>query len=253
MSIFDDAPLAGTPRCNASAAGALRRLVLASVLATCLAGCAGTRGGNLPYHPSEEAFGEPDSQALAALESNYRISPLDKLKINVFQVADLSGDYEVDLTGNIAMPLVGNVRAVDLTTDQLDAKLTQVLGEKYLQSPDVSVGVVSSSTRVVTVDGAVRDPGMYPVNGRITLIQVIARAKGTADDANPRRVAIFRQIDGQRMAAAFDLTDIRRGKVEDPRVYSGDIVVVDGSSVRAAQRELLTALPVVGFFNSFAF
>ncbi|WP_146150933.1 polysaccharide biosynthesis/export family protein [Allosphingosinicella deserti] len=254
MSTFDDSFTAGSsPAAHAIARSSLRRLAILALFTACLAGCAGTRGGNLPYHPSAEEFGEPDSPALAALEANYRISPLDKLKVNVFQVADLSAEYEVDLTGNIAMPLVGNVRAVDLTTDQLDAKLTQVLSEKYLQSPDVSVSVLSSSTRVVTVDGAVQDPGVYPVNGRITLVQVIARAKGTADDANPRRVAIFRQIGGERMAAAFDLTDIRRGKVEDPRVYSGDIVVVDGSSVRAAQRELLTALPVVGFFNSFAF
>ena len=227
------------------------RLATALCALALLAGCAGSRGGDIPYHPSAESFGAPDSPALAALEDNYRISPLDKLKITVFQVDDLSGDYQVDLTGNISMPLIGNVRAVDLTTEQLDAKLTEMFAVKYLQSPDVAVSVMTSSTRTVTIDGSVREPGMYPVNGPMTLIQAIAMAKGTDEYANARRVAVFRKIDGQRMAAAFDLTDIRRGKIEDPRVYSGDIVVVDGSRVKEIQREILQTLPILSAFRPF--
>jgi polysaccharide export outer membrane protein len=215
-----------------------------------LSACAGTRGGPIAYNV--EDFGRPDTPASLTLEEDYRIAPLDTLKISVFQVPDLSGDFEVDLTGHIALPLLGNVKAVDITTAELDRRLTQQLGAKYLQSPDVSVGVKSSTRRNVTVDGSVRQPGVFPVNGPMTLLQVIAMARGTDDSANPRRVAIFRQIEGKRMAAAFDLTSIRRGKMEDPKVYSGDIVVVDGSRVRAIQREILTALPVLGIFNPFA-
>ena len=231
--------------------GSAPRLAALACATLLLSACAGTRGGDIPYHPAQGTFGEPDSPALSVLEDNYRIAPLDKLKVTVFQVQDLTGEYEVDLTGNISMPLIGTVRAVDLTTEELDAKLTSALGVKYLQSPDVGVGVVSSSTRSVTVDGAVREPGMFPVNGPLTLIQTIALAKGTGDSANPRRVAVFRKIEGQRMAAAFDLTDIRRGKVADPRIYSGDIVVVDGSNIRAIQREILTALPILSVFRPF--
>jgi polysaccharide biosynthesis/export protein len=126
-----------------------------------------------------------------------------------------------------------------------------LLGAKYLQSPDVSVSLKSSTRRNVTVDGSVRQPGVYAVNGPTTLVQAIAMARGTDDSANPRRVAIFRQVDGQRMAAAFDLISIRRGQMADPQVYSGDIIVVDGSNVRAIQREVLTALPILGLFNPF--
>ena len=229
----------------------LLALLAALVAVLMLGGCAGKRGGNIPYDLTAQEFGAPDSPALAALEENYRISPLDKLKVTVFQVADLSGDYEVDLAGNISMPLIGNVRAVDLTTEQLDQRITAKLGEKYLRNPDVSIGITSSSTRQVTVDGSVRAAGVFPVNGPMTLMQAIARAGGTDENANPRRIAVFRQIQGQRMAAAFDLTDIRRGKAEDPRIYSGDIVVVDGSSVKAAQREILQSLPILSIFRPF--
>jgi polysaccharide export outer membrane protein len=214
-----------------------------------LGGCAGTRGGPIEYN--QENFGTPDTPAVLTLEEDYKIAPLDTLKISVFQVPDLSGDFEVDLTGHIALPLLGNVKAVDLTTAELDRRLTQQLGAKYLQSPDVSVGVKSSTRRTVTVDGSVRQPGMVPINGPMTLMQAIAMARGTDENANPRRVAIFRQIEGKRAAAAFDLVSIRRGQMEDPKIYSGDIIVVDGSKVRAIQREILTALPVLGFFRPF--
>jgi polysaccharide export outer membrane protein len=82
-------------------------------------------------------------------------------------------------------------------------------------------------------------------------MQVIALAKGTDENANPRRVAVFRQIGGKRMAAAFDLTSIRRGEMEDPRIYTGDIVVVDGSNIKAIQREVLSTLPLIGLFRPF--
>jgi len=214
-----------------------------------LASCAGSRGGPIPYNP--ENFTAPDAPSTAALEEDYKIAPLDTLRVSVFQNSDLTGDYDVDLTGTIQMPLIGNVKAVDLTTSQLDDKITQLLGAKYLQHPDVSVAVKSSSTRVVTVDGSVRQSGVFPVTGRLTLLQVIALAHGTDEHANPHRVAVFRTIKGERNAAAFDLTSIRRGQAEDPRIYSGDIVVVDGSKVKGVWQNVLQSIPLLAIFRPF--
>ena len=118
-----------------------------------VAGCADKRGGPIPY--DVKTFGAPDAPTVVPLEQGYRIAPLDTLSVKVFKMPDLSGDYEVDLTGQIALPLVGSVRAVDLTTAELDDRLTAKLSEKYLQNPDISVGVKSSTRRNVTVDGAV--------------------------------------------------------------------------------------------------
>jgi polysaccharide export outer membrane protein len=140
-----------------------------------------------------------------------------------------------------------------MTPTQLDEMLTAKLSEKYLQNPDVSVGLKSSARRNVTVDGSVNQPGMYPINGPTTLLQAISMARGTSPDSNPRRVAIFRTIDGKRAAAAFDLHSIRRGEMQDPQVYSGDIVVVDGSRLRQAQQQILMSLPIIGMFNPLIF
>lgn len=242
---------AGASPVLALAAPSSPRLALLGALAlllALLAGCADKPGGPIPYNAT---LGTPDAPAIATLEDDYKIAPLDKIHINVFQVPDLTGDFDVDLTGNLSLPLVGNVRAVDLNTKQLDDRLTQMLGEKYLQHPDVSVSVKESSTRVVTVDGSVRQAGVFPVTSRLTLLQAIAMAHGTDESANERRVAIFRTIQGQRMAAAFDLQRIRRGQDEDPRVYSGDIVVVDGSKTKAAWKNIIQGIPLLTMFRPF--
>ena len=226
-----------------------RCLALVSILAPIfLAGCADTRGGSIPY---DRPFAAPDEVKFQTLESNYKIAPMDKLAIKVFKMDDLSGDYDVDLAGNISLPLIGQVEAANLTTAQLDDQLTQKLGAKYLEHPDVSVAIKSSTAHVVTVDGAVREGGSFQVGGPISLIQAVAMAKGTTEDANARRVAVFRTISGQRQAAAFDLTSIRRGQSPDPQIYPGDIVVVDGSSIKAAQKQILQSFPLLSIFRPF--
>lgn len=224
------------------------KILAAGLLAVAVAACSEGRGGPIAYG---QTLAAPDAPTLASLESDYRIAPMDKLGIRVFKSEDLSGDYEVDLAGHISLPLIGEVEAANLTTSQLDEKLTAMLGKKYLQNPDVAVAVKSSSGRVVTVDGAVREPGAFPILRPITLLQAMALAKGANDEANVRRVAIFRTIGGVRQAAAFDVTAIRRGQNPDPTIYPGDIVVVDGSGIKAFQKQLLQSMPLLSIFRPF--
>ena len=209
-------------------------------------GCADTRGGSIPY---DRPLAAPDEPKIDTLAEDYKIAPLDELTIKVFKSDDVSGDYRVDLAGHISLPLVGEVEAANLTTAQLDEKLTQILGQKYFEHPDVSVGIKESTSHVVTVDGAVNQAGQYPATRPLTLIQAIALAHGTTEEANARRVAIFRTIGGRRQAAAFDLTAIRRGQASDPAIYPGDIVVVDGSKIKEAEKQILQAVPIIGIFG----
>ena len=236
-----------------SPVGLLHRMacILAAALAVlAIGGCsAGGRGGPIPYEV--QGFGTPDAPAVAGISDDYKIAPLDTLSIEVFKAADLSKDYQVDLTGKIFVPLIGEVQAAGRTARDLQTTLVQKLGKDLYESPQVSVGVKASAARNITVDGAVEQPGMYAVTGPLTLLQAIAMAKGPDDTANMRRIAIFRQLQGRRMAAAFDLTSIRRGEAEDPQIYAGDIIVVDGSKVKAVQRQLLQAIPVLSIFRPF--
>lgn len=212
-----------------------------------LTACVDGRGGPIPYDVA--TFGAPDSPVSTTLEASYKIAPMDTLAVKVFKMPDLTGDYEVDLTGHISMPLIGQIAAADLTASQLDDALTRKLGEKYLENPDVAVGIKESTRRTVTVDGSVNRSGSFPINGPTTLMQAVALAGGMNMEANPRRVAVFRSIGGKRQAAAFDLTSIRRGESPDPPVYAGDIVVIDGSRIKEIQKQLLNGIPILSVFT----
>ena len=233
------------------AAHAPRRIASATICVLSLlmlVACADTRGGPIPY---DRALSAPDEPTVASLGEGYKIAPMDQLTIKVFNSKDLSDDYDVDLAGHISLPLIGEVEAANLTTSQLDDVLTKKLGEKYFEHPDVSVGVKKSVGRLVTIDGAVKAAGSFPALGKLTLMQAVALAQGTTDDANPHRVAVFRTIGGQRQAAAFDLVAIRHGQAPDPAIYPGDIVVVDGSSIKAFQKQVLQSLPIFSIFRPF--
>lgn len=233
-----------------SSVGASRGwLAVFAVVALLLGGCAGSRGGPISYDVQD--FNRPDAARPAVLPDNYQLAPGDKLDINVFRVEDLSGEYTVDLAGNLAFPLVGTISAIGLTTSELAGTIESRLSQNYLQDPDVTVGITASTGRFVTIDGSVRQPGAFPVTSSLTLVEAVAMARGTDEFANPRRVAIFRRIDGQRMAAAFDLTSIRRGEMPDPDVYPGDIIYVDGSQARRALRDIFGALPILALFRPY--
>jgi polysaccharide export outer membrane protein len=217
--------------------------------AALIGGCADTRGGAIPYNVAN--FGAPDAPKATGLEEGYHIAPMDTLTIRVLGMPDLTGDYQVDLRGNLSMPLIGDVIAMNYTPVELEHVLTQKYGEKYLENPNVTVGIKEAMGHMVTVDGAVTNPGSFPVIGPMTLMQAIAAAKGLGELANAHRVAIFRTIDGKRQAAAFDLVSIRRGQMVDPPIYSGDIVIVDGSGNKSALKKFIQTFPALAIFRPF--
>jgi polysaccharide export outer membrane protein len=225
--------------------GSIHRAMLIG-LALLVAGCASGRGGSISYDAAN--FGAPDKPKVAKVDDLYRLAPLDTVTVSVYQVPDLSHDYQIDQSGRLTMPLIGRVDAVGIGTTDLANAIAQRLDEKYLRNPNVVVSLKESASQVVTIDGSVHQPGIYPATAPLTLVQVVALARGTDELANPHRVAIFRTIGGKRMAAAFDLTSIRRGEMADPSIYPGDTIVVDGSGVKKAQRNILQSLPLASIF-----
>jgi polysaccharide export outer membrane protein len=165
---------------------------------------------------------------------DYRIGPDDTLDINVFQIAELTRTVHVDSGGRILLPLLGSVQASGLTPDQLSVEIAEALKKSYMKDPQVTVAVKEAQSQRVTVDGAVIQPGVYPLSGRTTLIQAVSLAKGPDPKlANVRQVAIFRTVGGTRRSALYDLSQIRTGKTEDPEVYGNDIIVVDTSGSKS--------------------
>jgi polysaccharide export outer membrane protein len=92
---------------------------------------------------------------------------------------------------------------------------------------------------------------MFTVKGPTTLLQAVAMARGTTEDANPSRVIVFRTIGGEKVAGAFDLKAIRRAQAADPAIYGNDIVIVDGSRARQMYRDLMSTIPLLGILRPF--
>jgi polysaccharide biosynthesis/export protein len=223
----------------------LRAIVLA-VLAIGLGACS-SRGGNIPYTPAD--FGPPDKVMPTDAAYDIQLGPLDLVRINVFRVPELSADYQVDAKGNLDLPLLGAMSVREFTPSQFGDELERRYGERYLNNPEITIRLMATNNNSVTVEGGVTSPGIYPIPGRTTLVGAIALARGVAaQDANPRRVAIFRKVGGKTMAAAFDLVAIRRGEMEDPLIYPGDTVVVDSSQTRPIYRDLMMSLPLLSLF-----
>lgn len=176
----------------------------------------------------------PDSALARAGASDYRIGPDDKLDINVFQIAELSRTVTVDSGGKVLLPLLGSLQASGRTPSELSDDIATALKKSFMKDPQVTVSVKEAQSERVTVDGAVVQPGVYPLTGRTSLLQAVSLAKGPDPRlANIKRVAIFRTVGGSRRSAFYDLSQVRSGKAEDPEIYGNDIVVVDTSGSKS--------------------
>lgn len=225
---------------------------LSVLVALALTGCASGGGATPDVHAAAgaapSALPAPDPAAESAVQQqDYRIGPLDTLEISVFQVENLKQSLQVDAAGQIDFPLIGEMSAVSKTPRQLADEISAKLGERYLQSPQVSVFVKQSVSQRFTVEGSVRNPGVFPIVGRMTLLQAIATAQGADREANVKAVVVFRTVNRQRMAATVNLNEVRTGRLGDPQIYPGDVIVVSVSKSRRALQDIVGFTPLTTF------
>jgi polysaccharide export outer membrane protein len=114
---------------------------------------------------------------------DYRIGPEDLLEISVFEVEKLNKTVRVSSQGNISIPLLGVLMVKGLTANQLERELTQLLEEKYLRNPQVSVFIKEYRSQRVSVLGAVKEPRVFEVTGQRTILDMLAMAGGLNEDA----------------------------------------------------------------------
>jgi polysaccharide export outer membrane protein len=216
-----------------------------------LAACASAQPAtNLPSGAEAYAVipaAKPDNAPAAA---DYKIGALDTIDVSVFEEPDLSAKaIQVDASGNIALPLVGSVEAKGKTAIELGKELEDLFGAKYLRNPQVTVTVAASVSQKVSVQGEVAQPGIYPLTGPTTLLDVISMAKGETEVAKLQEVVVFRTLNGKRMGAVFDVANIRRGEASDPVIEGNDLVVVGYSAARRFWRDVVNTAPIFSVFR----
>ncbi len=213
-----------------------------------LAGCASTpalRSGPHITLVEGNVLPPPDGAESGTTVRPYRIGPFDKLAVRVFGVPELSQTVQVDGGGRISLPLAGSIDASGKSPDELAREIAARLGERYVRNPQVTVNLEETVSQVVTVDGQVREPGLYPVIGRMTLMRAIATAKGATEFARLQDVVVFRTVGQRDMIALYNLQAIRRGLYPDPEIFANDVVVVGDSPGRRLFQQFLQAAPLL--------
>ncbi|WP_245656684.1 polysaccharide biosynthesis/export family protein [Novosphingobium naphthalenivorans] len=188
---------------------------------------------------------EPVREDLVIPPRPYVLGPSDHLDIDVFGIPELSKSVTVDLTGQIALPLVGELKVSGMTTSELTTLLAQKLQQAHVLDPQVTVNISTAASQIFTVDGSVAKPGIFPLSGRMSLMRAIARAEGTTEFARENYVVVFRTVEGNRYAALYDLRAIRQGLFDDPEIFSNDIIYVGDSQARRLFRDIITAAPLI--------
>ncbi len=186
------------------------------------------------------AVADPKSQA-------YKIGPMDVLDITVFKVPELSKPVQVSSIGTINLPLIGERVAAGRTSREVEQELAREWGTKYLQNPQVTVFVREYNSQRITIEGSVKKPGVYPIQGQMTLIQALATAQGL-DEISDSTVIVFRNEDGKRAAARFDVAQIRAGDAPDPNLQAGDVIVAGKSFAKESLKNVSKVLPFASLF-----
>lgn len=227
----------------------MRKLCIALLVASALAGCARHEplrsNGQLTVVEGSSVLPPPGRADLTAVDRPALIGPLDTIEVDVFNVPDLNREMQVDASGRIAMPLAGTIDVRGKTASEVATEISQALRERYVRNPEVTVNIKSSVSQVVTIDGQVVEPGLYPVTNQMTLMRVIASAKGLSEFARQDDVVILRTVGNQRMAGLYNVAAIRRGAYDDPLVYANDVIVVGDSPQRRLFRDFVSLSPIL--------
>lgn len=226
----------------------VRRWLLLFILTPALSACAGDRSyGKDPELrlAGTQGLPPPGRDDIYGKQRPYLIGPLDKLDVKVFGVDDLSMKVQTDASGRISIPLAGVIEAAGKSPAEVASLIEKGLRGKYIRNPQVTVNLEDTVSQVITVEGEVKEPGIYPAVGRMTLLRSVATAKGTTEYARLDDVVIFRTVGGQKMAGIYNLKAIRHGNYDDPEVFPGDVVVVGDSPARRLFRDALQVTPAV--------
>lgn len=161
--------------------------------------------GGLPGGGSQGVVSDP----------NYRLGAGDQIRVIVFGQPDLSGQFQVDGSGSVALPLVGNIPAGGISAGQLEKRIADKLSPDYLRDPRVSVEVMTY--RPFYIVGEVKTPGNYPYTNGMTVINAVAMAGGFTYRARDDDFYITR---------ASDPSKSNEEATQQTKVYPGDVVTV---------------------------
>jgi protein involved in polysaccharide export with SLBB domain len=146
---------------------------------------------------------------------DYRLASGDEIRVTVFGHEDLSGEFEVNSTGDVSLPLIREVQAEGATVSELEERIIDALKPDYLIHPRVSVEILNY--RPFYIVGEVNTPGSYPYVNGMTVLNAVAVSGGFTYRARKNRVSIKRANGGRTVELQAELTS---------QVHPGDVIEV---------------------------
>lgn len=167
-------------------------------------------------------------------DTDYRVGPQDVIRVRIYGEDKMSGNIRIDNDGSFPFEYLGRVKAEGMTTAQIEAYLTKALGDGYLRNPQVSVEVVEYRSQSVFVTGEVRSPAKYSLPGNSTLMDVLALAGQTTQNAGNWVQITHARPGGDPLSPAasaeydvrVNLRDIQTGKAQNFKMRDGDTIFV---------------------------
>jgi protein involved in polysaccharide export with SLBB domain len=129
-----------------------------------------------------------DQQQILAESISPRLQAGEKIRVNVYGESSLSGDFQIDPSGFVSLPLAGNIKAAGLTQNELAQALATSLRSQYLKNPKVTVSV--AEFRPFYIIGEIEKPGSYPYTSGLNVLSAIAIAGGTTYRASRSSILI---------------------------------------------------------------
>ena len=173
---------------------------------------------------------KPEAKAAASRAYSYKLRPMDLIKLQVFQEAELDRELRVSQDHTIVVPLIGIVNVKNRSVRETELLITELLQRDYLVNPQLNITVTEYSPRTINVLGAVNSPGSVtiPPEKEISLLDVIARSGGFSRLANRSRVSLTRtQPDGQSVNSSINADQLVSGDSDNRiTVQDGDVIYV---------------------------
>jgi polysaccharide biosynthesis/export protein len=167
-----------------------------------------------------DAAGDPDVDA-----TTYRIGVEDDLLISVWKEPELSQTVTVRPDGKITLPLINEVLVLGLKTSELQDLLTEKL-KPFVNEPQVTVVVRTIRSRKVYIVGKANRQGAFPLNGRTTMLQLLAEAGGLTPFAKGGSIHIVRKEGGKEVHIPFNYKKALAGQADDPVLVPGDMIII---------------------------
>ncbi len=186
-------------------------------------------------------------------DKTYRLGPHDTISVSVLELEEVSvTSLRITPDGLVALPLVGRMAAAGMTIPELETKLTEEL-RRMVHEPHVTVGLVGVRSRPVTVLGAVKSPGIYQIEGRARLLDVLTMAGGLREDAG-YRIRVSRRIEHGDLplpqahrdaGGAFSIADIDARELTEELDPAANVELCPNDTVSAPKGKMVYVLGAV--------